>query len=799
MARLGKVTSKFYGGEFSYWLRGQYDLTAYQYALDTLYNMNVQIYGPMSRRMGTNRVAELPEGTTSNCRLIPFTVDEDTIYVLVFTNKKMRVLTPEGRFVLKSDGSIYELEVPYTSDQLFQLHYAQSSDILFVAHPSWTPRQIAHYGTTDWRITNIDFIDGPYFAENTDESRTLTVSGKTGNITITSSVDLFSSQDNGRLVRIKHGNTWGYARITGYTNAKTVNATVKRAFEDVTASANWRLGSFSTASGFPSAITFHQERLWFGGTKSQPQTVWSSASSDFTNFAPTDEVGDVLDDSSIVLTMLSDETNTIQWMKSDTVLNVGTLGAEFKIFSYAAESVLTPSTAQAQRVTSLGSENVDPVSIPTGTVFVQRSGRKLRHAVFTNSVGEDDTPADLNIWASHIADAGIAHIAYQSIPNSTIWGITNDNLLVSLTYEPTQNVMGWARHKIAGGVRPTLHHLCTVPYKSSLQSRLFLVVDRDNIETGKRSRCIEFMTNEITNKTPQQDMVYTDYSVQFTNYFNLTALQYDSDTGEIRINVNTTGTEKKFNNTGIYWENKNLQNNSVVKLDSYTVLEPDMLFTTDYLSKTKLSELLENRAFKLVADTSVSGYTHQLKDRYGNDLGDEFKDCFNDVSYVNGKLRMCYTEVTGLTHLKDNPIQVLADGAVLENVQANNGAIELNNYYANINVGFGYTSYVKTLPVALRTASEEVSTMWTQKIIRAYINIYKSLGFKYGVEATNLSVEPFRSTRERTDQATPLVTGTKEITIGDITENKGQVMIVQDQPLPLNILSIGLKIDATDV
>lgn len=805
MTRLGKVFSKFYGGEFSQWLRGQYDLTAYQYALDTLYNTNVQIYGPLSRRMGTIMITKTEEsnGVLPVIRPIPFVVNEDVVYVLLIQGvaggkSYMNVLNPDGSFVLASDGKRYRLDLPFATEDIEQLRYAQSSDILFIVHPNYAPQQLSHYGSTNWAIAAMELIDGPYFAENADDNRTLTLSGKTGEVTVTSSTDLFSANDVGRAIRIKHSvegkdPTWGWGVITAYTDKKNVKMKVKRAFADTVASSNWRLGSFSKASGYPTAITFHQERLWMGGTKSQPQTVWSSISSDFSNFAPTDEIGDVLDDSSIVLTMLSDEVNNIQWMKSDVVLNVGTFGAEFKIFTYSAESVLSPSTAQAQRVTSLGSEPIDPVSLPIGTVFVQRSGRRLRHAVFTNSLTEDQTPSDLNIWASHIADVGFKKIVYQKEPNNMIWGIMQDGSLASLTYDPTQKVMAWARHKIAGKLSKAVD-MCSIPYKQSLQYRMFFIVDR--IINNKKCRCIEYMANELTDKTVQEKMVYTDFSANRATEFNVTNYQFTPSTGEIRITVDpASGSAYTQDNTkGIVKTTPAFNAGSVFKIFSPTVAEPDVP-TDEYMRQKKISEVLAGRAVKL---SLVSGNTYKLVDKYGKSLADTFKNCYDDITGIS-KIVQCVSEITGLDNLEGETVQLLGDGAVLESQKVTNGKVSLRNTYGYVNIGLGYRSKIKTLPVAVKTASEETTNMWTLKIIKAFVNIYKSLGFKYGVEEATLSVEPFRSTKERMDEATPLVTGVKEITIGDVTENKGQVILIQDQPLPLNVLSVGLKLSATDV
>lgn len=835
MGRIGKVLSKFYGGEFSQWLRGQYDLSAFNYALDELYNANVQIYGPITRRMGTTLVTASSakvNGVLPATRLIPFTVDENTIYVLVFTANSlgtitMSVLRPNGSFVMKDSSTRYTINLPYKQEHMMDLRYAQSSDVLFIVHPDYAPRQLSHYGPTNWTIEVMAINDGPYFAENSNEDKKLTVSGKSGTVTVTATQDMFSANDVGRFIRIKHKPdqatkdeaeekeekaeaTWGYGKITEFTDAKTVKLAVKRKFVNTEASYEWRLGAFGAAPGYPRTVTFHQERLWFGGTKTQPQTVWSSKSSDFNNYEPSDEVGDVLDDSAITLTMLSDETNIIQWLKSDVVLNVGTVGAEFKIFTFSSESVLTPTTAQAQRVTTYGSERVEPISLPIGTVFLQRSGRRLRHAIFTNSLNNDETPADLNIWATHIADKGILQLVYQKEPNNIIWAITADGELAGLTYEPSQKVMAWARHKPAGK-KVRVQRLACVPYKEALQYRLFMVVDREI--GGVVHRCIEFMNDEITDATKQEEMVYTDATTSVSLQAEVQKFYFNPATGLLKVytyNDRTKLAGQRDNTRGKYsivYTGDGLITSDklppVIKfmgIDTYT---PDIP-SVEWERADKLSEAIRNRIFKIqkIEKESTDSVTAwEVLSESGSSLSEKLAGCVDDIEAIStvNRLFTGFTNSSLIAVYEGEEVQITGDGAVLEPQVIQSGSLNLNNGYACVNIGLGYRSVIKTMPIVNKSDTGEITNMWTLKIVKAYVHVYKSLGFKYGVEMNNLSVEPFRNTREPMDAATPLYTGIKDITTGDVTDNKGQIIIVQDQPLPLNVLSIGLKVDASDV
>ena len=46
----------------------------------------------------------------------------------------------------------------------------------------------------------------------------------------------------------------------------------------------WQYGAFNATSGYPRSVCLHEQRLCFGGTKAQPNTIWCSAIGDFENF-----------------------------------------------------------------------------------------------------------------------------------------------------------------------------------------------------------------------------------------------------------------------------------------------------------------------------------------------------------------------------------------------------------------------------------------------------------------------------------------------------------------------------------
>jgi hypothetical protein len=63
----------------------------------------------------------------------------------------------------------------YTTSNLTDLYFTQSADVLFIAHPDHTPRELKRTADTTWALSDLALKDGPYLPVNTEDT-TLTIS-----------------------------------------------------------------------------------------------------------------------------------------------------------------------------------------------------------------------------------------------------------------------------------------------------------------------------------------------------------------------------------------------------------------------------------------------------------------------------------------------------------------------------------------------------------------------------------------------------------------------------------------------
>ena len=174
----------------------------------------------------------------------------------------------------------------------------------------------------------------------------------------------------------------------------------------------WDEQAFSALRGYPAAVTFHENRLCFGGTIAEPDTIWMSKIGAFFNF----DVGEGADDDSINIVAATGDVNEIRYLKSNRDLQIFTLSDELYIPTYLNQAI-TPTNAQIRKQTPFGCEFVKPQSIDGGTIFVERGGKSVREYLYTDS--EDAyTSTSISTLGEHLintpVDMAVVHSGFSS-------------------------------------------------------------------------------------------------------------------------------------------------------------------------------------------------------------------------------------------------------------------------------------------------------------------------------------------------------------------------------------------------
>lgn len=448
-------------------------------------------------------------------------------------------------------AKIVEVTTTYTVTDIFEINYAQSADVIYLAHKDHAPAKLTRTTATSFTLTDVEFTDGPYLDENIT-STTLFASADTGSVTITASASLFTSADVGRLIRFREvleisydewaastsyannafvrfdghvykqvtgstqtsGNTppvhtsgtetygsidWeyrhddtGYAKITAFTSATSVDATVQTDDGGISvlphntvgsgnATTRWSLGAFGGDQGSPKAVAFYEQRLYFAGTTGQPQTIFGSVSADFENHTPGTN-----DDDALNFTIASDQVNVIKHIIPARFLQILTTSAEFTLSGGQGTQPVTPTNVNILRETTFGTSGVRPLRAATSTILIQKGQEKVKEITFDERQ-DGLAGVDLTILADHITRGGLTDMVWQQEPELIVWFVHTDGRLIGLTYDRANNAVGWHTHPLGGS--GTVESITSIP--EGAEDTVYMSVKRTI--NGSTVRHIEYM------------------------------------------------------------------------------------------------------------------------------------------------------------------------------------------------------------------------------------------------------------------------------------------------------------------
>ena len=405
--------------------------------LSKLENMDVLSGGGLTRRAGLNKVATL----NSLVRIVPFSVDENENYILALGDYRATIMG--------ADGSVVQsLVSPWAYADIAKLQYAQRFGTMILVHPDYQPRIIAKTATGfDLNLfefsSNDDMtVNIPFMKFDDANGITITVTSNAGGntyATFTTNTDFWSADQVGERLYLM-GKQWV---ITSYTNAKVVVACTNTTYTlPASPITDWFEGAFGSYRGWPCSITFHQDRLVFGGSRSHPSGIWMSHVGDHKNFS----VGTGLDDEAIFLTLVSSRRQQIATVVSSDNLQILTSVGEWAI----SNKPLTPSSVDIKQHTSVGSvvsTYLPPQKIEGQTVFVSEDMRSIRE-LSLDDLGENYNANDLCALSKHLMSEPV-DIAYNSSAHK-LFVVMADGTMSVLDYNSGLGIAAWGKYTTCG-------------------------------------------------------------------------------------------------------------------------------------------------------------------------------------------------------------------------------------------------------------------------------------------------------------------------------------------------------------
>lgn len=547
------LLKSFTGGEVSSSLTARLDLQKAGTFLQLCENMVVNSIGDVERRPGTLFMEDF--GTDEGF-LLPFQFNSDPNenYVLVFQAQKISVRNiydaQSAQEVSYSTGNQYLLsDVP-------DISYAQVGDVLYLAHRDYPLQKITRSGIYPytWKIEAV--LLNQSIAEPTPTALSVTrgceyyTCGATRycceyNLNETASLGYkVSAVDSDGVestasqecqICFRYPTDWvvgdsvtfcwdwcdasgsgsvpeyfnvyrdsaGYYGFIG-TTCYPVCCFVDQNYEpDVTLSPKEDWDPFEDGN-YPRTVTFHQQRMWVGGTKNAPSTVYASRTSDFESFRKSRPLQD---DDPLEYQMATGSIDDIMWLKSFGNLFVGTSGGEFTASSSGA--ALTPEDVQINLQSSWGSQMHKPLLIGNAILHVRRNGSRVMELAYS---WENDSYSgnDLTLLAPHVVeDSPIRQWCFVQNPEPRIWAVREDGVIICCTYVREQNIFAWSRH-VTDGAFVSIVTLC-----GDKTDDIVVLVKREI--RGENHYMLERFAPRFDNNTAIEDAFFVDCGVILDN------------------------------------------------------------------------------------------------------------------------------------------------------------------------------------------------------------------------------------------------------------------------------------------
>jgi len=473
----GAITPKLYGRASS---------PGYQSGLAVMENFIADARGPAVRRSGTSYIATLNYPTG---RIFSFAVSENAYYIFAAVDQAFIPLQSDGanvttNYVLNArfrennlnwTDSAAQGSVTYEPDLVTLQNNDHPNAVTSVGQQVTVPNTTDSYtvsvhslSATPYRVrVGTAFEDGTYddrVIPGGSENYTITVPATTPWITITNetqdssvlntAIGFLSTVDVSAITTpwleedlpLLHGFTAPGGRVAYFTHKNYPVQKLEYSYEFdtfafseavfVSQPPTW------TGSNHPRTGTFHEGRLWLGGTPDEPSTFWASKSGIYEDFT----LGALSDDA---LQFTIAEDGTIRWMQSTKNLLIGTGQGEHIVTS--VEGVITPGDIQVTQQSSYGSNSVQSNQVGDQIFYVSPDGKKVR-AMQYEWTADNWLSNDVTFFSEHITSPKINYANWTQNPNNILVCVLDDGTVAALTYERSENIFGWFKFSMQGKV-----------------------------------------------------------------------------------------------------------------------------------------------------------------------------------------------------------------------------------------------------------------------------------------------------------------------------------------------------------
>ncbi|WP_236709857.1 hypothetical protein [Sphingobium baderi] len=415
-----------------------------------------------------------------------------------------------GAFAGGGDGlkaaRIYKIATPYAATDLADMDYTQAFDIVYLAHASYDPGKLVRTSHTNWAHSSVGF--GPKITPPTSVGATAYVpnvdSGNGGNgyfpqpaTYVVTAINDASGQESrasssatatNDLTLKRNKNVISWTAPTGVTANRYrvyradnqqdygfIGTTDSLSFTDDNIAPDLTDGppeAFNPFSGGnrPSTVTFFEQRLFWGRTRTAPSAVYASRTADFENY---DIARPLKEDDAITFRIMAQKVNAVNSLVPMGELLALTGDAVFKIMGSNTDYLAATPPPRALRQSGRGVSRLKPI-IMDEVIFYQPSvGSEVRSLGFSFDI-DGYKSSDVSIFSPGLF-RGYSFPAwtYAQEPLSVLFAVRSDGRMPAFTWQQEQQVWGWTMCETQGRI----FDACAIPEEG--ENRTYLYVRRN--------------------------------------------------------------------------------------------------------------------------------------------------------------------------------------------------------------------------------------------------------------------------------------------------------------------------------
>jgi hypothetical protein len=685
-------------------------------------------------------------------------------------------------------AKVYELKTPYLETDLAELQFTQNADTMYIAHQNYEPRKLTRSGHSNWSLatyTRTFTTTDPFGDVST---KTITGITQANPAVVTAAGHGFTTGDQvciRDVVGMTQVNLEHYKIVVIGANTFSLQTLAGAAVDSTSYGAYTSGGKAEKygATNYPRAVTFTDNaRLIFAGTKAKPETFFVSKAPTSTTTNYDDFTTGTADTDGMQFTLapVRGKVDAIQWLtNSDKFILAGTFGTVRRIYGSSQEEPITPTSINAKAVNTYGAKLTRPVTAGNSIFYIQRGGKVLRSFEYDYTV-DGYVSEDRNIISKHITNRGLAQIVIQQGDPDIIWAVRTDGVLVGMSYNAKEQKAGWHRQVFTDGKVLTVG----VMPREDNYDQLWVVVER--VINGVTARYVEYFTDYVIDNDPleyyreaatetadidlfnndlyesKKQEVYVDASLSYDGTYVTTLTPAAGCTTVGTTNVTFTAGAATFDATMVgreLWKNYDIAGGGGGRA-----------LITGYTSSTVVQCTIL-KAFNSATAMAASGW------------------------------RLTTNTITGLHHLEGMSVQIQTDGAVVDTTitpkTVSGGAVVLDSQASVIHIGIFQRGIIASLPLDQGGATGPAVNK--QKNIRSIaMRFVASGGTKYGMTPYELETFRFREGDSVIDRPAPLLTGLVEQHYPDSWDQDKHFYIVQELPLPCQVIGVDTYSETSD-